>query len=236
MGLKVGVAAWGTLMTVSYDEFVRQARAFVAISERLQDGWELRRIHTTDTPEETAYLAKNCTKLVDFHDPVNTSENISELETPPVDGNPENIEDEDPSALHNSCKSDVVHFEYHVVYSPSYRVPVLYFNATFPSGKLIPLQEVWQLLSPIHVRSGSGTEWGTVTQQEHPLLCCPFYHIHPCHTADVMGTNVTQNPSKLECGHRNETDSHRAQYLLSWLTIYGPTIGLNLSLNYLNTT
>lgn len=219
-------------MTVSYEEFVRQARGLVAMSERLQDGWELRHIRTTDTPEETAYLAKKCTKVVDFHDRGNPAGN---LETPLGDENTENIEDEDPSALHSFCRPSVVHFEYHVVYSPSYQVPVLYFNATFPSGKLIPLQEVWQLLSPAHVRSGSGTEWGTVTQQEHPLLCCPFYHLHPCHTADVMGTAVQNGTLRLELqGHGNETDSHVAQYLLSWLSMYGPTIGLHVPLKYLS--
>lgn len=228
----MGVVA--DLMTISYEEFVRQARGLVAASERLQDGWELRHIRTTDTPEETAYLAKKSTKVAPFHDRGNPAGNISELETPLEDGNQENIEDEDPSALHSFCRPTVVHFEYHVVYSPSYRVPVLYFNATFPSGKLIPLQEVWQLLSPAHVRSGSGTEWGTVTQQEHPLLCCPFYHIHPCHTADVMGTALQNGTllSRLESQeHGTETDT---QYLLSWLSMYGPTLGLNVSLRYLS--
>ena len=130
------------------------------MSEGLQDGWELRHTRTTDTPEETVYLAKKCTKVVALHDRGNPTGNISELETSLEDGNPENIEDEDPSALHSFCRPDVVHFEYHVVYSPSYRVPVLYFNATFHSGKLVPLQDVWQLLSPAHVGSGSGPSGG----------------------------------------------------------------------------
>lgn len=241
-------------MTVSYGEFVRQARGLVAMSERLGDGWELR---TTDGPEEILYLIKKSTEIVDFRGP--PAENFREPETPLDVGDRENIEDEDPAALHDSsssCRSAAVYFEYHVVYSPSYRVPVLYFTVTFPTGKLVPLQKVWQFMSPAHVARESGTEWGTVTQQEHPLLCCPFYHIHPCRTADVMGTvvrahgnetvdsgmetighgNERVNSGMETCGHGNETgDIHEDAngYLLSWLTIFGPTAGLKVPLNYL---
>ena len=268
-------------MAISYSEFVRQARELVSISERLGDGWELRSVRTTDGPEETAYLAKKRAKMTDFPNGGPPAGNIDEPETPLVAGDPENIEDDDPATVRDAPRSAVLCFEYHVVYSPSYQVPVLFFTAMYPSGKLVPLEEVWQLMSPAHVTRGSGMEWGTVTQQEHPILCRPFYHIHPCHTVDVMRTvtqthgnetekhglqmetcehgneteeNLLQNgvevgghgnetethtlPSGMEtCGHGNETNVHAKHkhfnYVLSWLTIFGPTVGLEVSLNYI---
>ena len=232
----VGVAWFAPAMAaiLTYGGFVCEARELVEMSERLGDGWELRSVRTTDGPEETTYLVKKTTVMMDFPN----GGPPAEIKTPPDAEGLENIEDDDPAALQESRSGPVaVHFEYDVVHSPSYQVPVLYFTATYQSGKLVPLSDIWKFMSPAHVRKDSEMEWGTVTQQEHPILCRPFYHIHPCHTATVMGTTLQ--------AHGNETDEHengmvtsglsdKKPYLLSWLAMYGPTVGLQMSLNYLH--
>ena len=237
-------------MTLSYEEFVRQARGLVAESERLGDGWELSRVRVTDSPEETEYLVKKTIRMVNFHDPEAPGE---ELENPQEAGGPDEFEDHDPAALQSSKDSSkdgstAVNFDYNIVHSPSYQVPVLYFTATLSTGRQVPLEGVWQLMSPAHA-TGSGTEWGTVTQLEHPLLCRPFYHIHPCHTADVMGMAVQRhgNETEQELGGREEEEQcsqsatavtecgeGATSYLLSWLSMYGPTVGLQVPLRYIH--
>lgn len=240
-------------MTVSYSDFIIEARELVTISQRLGDGWELRHVKTTDGPEETVYLAKKTTTIMDLSPP---DEQDSTLNI----GNLENIEDEDPAVLHHFPRSTVVNFEYHVVHSPSYLVPMLFFTASYQSGKLVPLVDIWKLLSPVHVPRDSGMEWESVTQLEHPLLGRPFYHIHPCHTASVMATilqtyNKKETHTSTEHGNETEatsgTETHtsikhgnkteaipgteklkKLNYLLSWLTIFGPTVGLKISLDY----
>jgi hypothetical protein len=52
--------------------------------------------------------------------------------------------------------------------------------------------------------------------QEHPILLIPFYHIHPCQTSKLM-----------------LLIEKRKNYLLSWLSIFGPILGLNISLSTL---
>ena len=208
---------------LTYEEFVRNARDFVAMSDRLGDGWELRHVRPTDGPEETALLVKrSCAAIAE--------EMPEDSEAPREVREPENIEDEDPATLHHREKQETVQFEYHVIYSQSYQVPVLYFTATFHSGRLVPLKDIWRFLSPFHVARGSGMEWESVTQAEHPMLSQPFYHIHPCHTPDVMATILSLNKYKKDGSIEKNTELN---YLLSWLTIFGPTIGLHVPIDYL---
>ncbi|XP_064477083.1 ubiquitin-like-conjugating enzyme ATG10 isoform X3 [Ornithodoros turicata] len=102
---------------------------------------------------------------------------------------------------------------YHVVYSLSYEVPVLYFNMWRQDGSLVPLNEVWAI---------SGTEqsdwWSTITQQEHPILHTPFFQLHPCKTQDLMKQLRSQG------GHGN--------YLVTWLSMVGPMAALTVPTEY----
>ncbi|XP_064605763.1 ubiquitin-like-conjugating enzyme ATG10 [Liolophura sinensis] len=92
----------------------------------------------------------------------------------------------DPASVVVDCRTITFTYEYHVVYSHSYAVPVLYFNAYKTDGKLLSLEEIWSNV-PNHYRERLNHErWTFLTQQEHPLVGRPFYQLHPCHTADLM--------------------------------------------------
>lgn len=157
--------------------------------------------------------------------------------------------------------------EYHIVHSFSYEVPVLYFNATYSNGRQLSLKDTWKLLSDRFV-SGDMDRWGLVSQQEHPLLHCPFYHIHPCHTAKVMAqARKTLGEMKVsaeiegEGGKRENKDlpnnmvacsggdgrtsgfeegeklnesrlKSEPNYLVTWLSTFGPLVGLKVPLEY----
>ena len=104
-------------------------------------------------------------------------------------------------------------YEFHVVYSDSYAVPVLYFNVSRLDGSLLSLDDVWKLFQ--HQKNVNMYE--TITQQEHPILHRPFFVLHPCHTEDLLKKVSDQSPYKR---------------FLFWLSIYGQSVGLPLSLDY----
>ena len=200
-------ASKGAASTLTYAEFERCAREIVACSDRLRAGWELRNIRQTADPAETVFLIKKSTL-------VTQSENRDHLE-PSLCGPEDSVEDcGDPAIIHVQPTNEgqlapvTVHLEYHVVYSTSYEVPVLYFTATFQNGKQLPLKDVWSLISDMYV-SGESDRWGLITQHEHPLLSRPFYHIHPCHTAQVMAAALScagdpEEGTTLNCGDPEE--------------------------------
>lgn len=103
--------------------------------------------------------------------------------------------------------------DFHVVYSDSYAVPVLYFNICRLDGSLLPLHDVWQQFQ--HREHSSLYE--TITQQEHPILHRPFFFLHPCHTENLL---------------RQLADQPVEKRFLFWLSIYGQSVGLPLSVDY----
>uniref|UniRef100_A0A8C4WYN3 Ubiquitin-like-conjugating enzyme ATG10 n=1 Tax=Eptatretus burgeri TaxID=7764 RepID=A0A8C4WYN3_EPTBU len=118
--------------------------------------------------------------------------------------------EDDSACTFTSEKGLAARFEYHVVYSPSYAVPVLYLNAHTLDGRRLSLDSILSRAS-LTLRVGlygagasrvSGAEsqdgdeddglaecavrWDGLTQQEHPLLGHPFYVLHPCRTAQLL--------------------------------------------------
>ena len=244
--------------TLTYEEFESYAKEISAISERLGDGWELRSMQQTDDPKKTVFLVKKCIKLIKYESAADPDD-ARELELQYGGGLEAGIEDcSDPAATAQaqSMQNDpaslsitqprTVHLEYHAIYSLSYEVPILYFTATYDNGRQLPLQEIWHhLVSHVH-SSGETDRRGLVTQQEHPLLGRPFYHIHPCHTAEVMANavglknGVTVLRQKPQDSHSLTTDDEETSlnsknsrsYLLTWLSTFGPLVGLNIPLAY----
>ncbi|XP_045856367.1 ubiquitin-like-conjugating enzyme ATG10 isoform X5 [Meles meles] len=121
--------------------------------------------------------------------------------------------------------SEVVKYEYHVLYSCSYQVPVLYFRASFLDGRPLALKDIWEGIHECYKSRLPQEPWDTITQQEHPVLGQPFFVLHPCKTNEFM-TPVLKNSRKI---------NRSVNYITSWLSIVGPVVGLNLPLSYART-
>uniref|UniRef100_UPI00358E6FE4 ubiquitin-like-conjugating enzyme ATG10 isoform X4 n=1 Tax=Myxine glutinosa TaxID=7769 RepID=UPI00358E6FE4 len=153
--------------------------------------------------------------------------------------------DDDSASTFTSEKGLTARFEYHVVYSLSYAVPVLYLNAHTLDGRRLSLDSILSRAS-LTLRAGldgagtsrvSGAEsqdgddydgrtecairWDGLTQQEHPLLGHPFYVLHPCRTAQLLQPIVG-------LAH---AERRQLNYLVSWLSTVGPAVGLSLPLH-----
>lgn len=113
-------------------------------------------------------------------------------------------------------------YEYHILYSSSYQIPVLYFRASTLEGRSLSLEEVWNNVHPNYQQRLLQGPWDTITQQEHPLLGQPFFMLHPCHTQEFM------RPA-LETA---KAEDKLVNYIVTWLSLVGPVVGLNVPLSY----
>ncbi|XP_064338174.1 ubiquitin-like-conjugating enzyme ATG10 isoform X2 [Camelus dromedarius] len=129
---------------------------------------------------------------------------------------------DDFEVTETATATEVIKYEYHVLYSCSYQVPVLYFRASFLDGRPLALKDIWEGVHECYRTRLLQGPWDTITQQEHPILGQPFFVLHPCKTNEFM-TPVVKNSQKI---NRN------VNYITSWLSIVGPAVGLNVPLSY----
>ncbi|KXZ51315.1 hypothetical protein GPECTOR_13g802 [Gonium pectorale] len=112
----------------------------------------------------------------------------------------------------DSVNSTLAFLDYHVCYSASYQVPVMFFQAASSDG------------APL--RSNLFPSWphqpeqlaGFITQQEHPLLPGPcWYALHPCNTAVVLALALglqADRAQRLASGAGQEQEPGAPQHLL----------------------
>lgn len=93
-----------------------------------------------------------------------------------------------------------------------------HFFFSIQDGSLLTLDEAWTIfndLGPKHSNSIQQNMLNVLTQMEHPVLFKPFLTLHPCRIAEVLQT-LPNSQNKV----------------LSFLSIYGPTVYLTLDLEY----
>lgn len=112
--------------------------------------------------------------------------------------------------------SELVTFEYNVVYNVSYSTPMLCFNAWHTNGSLLTLEECWKVFNI----NQEGDALNILTQMEHPILFRPFYTLHPCKTPELLG----------------DTSENSKNPIVSWLSSVGPCVKLNIDLCYADLT
>ena len=120
-------------------------------------------------------------------------------------------EDEATTTALDSSQS--FEWRFSIVYSDTWRVPVLYFTVQDASGNPCPRDQV---LSMLPAASQQQDKWDFISYDEHPITGTPSYFLHPCQTQDL-----------LELLHHGEKQS--STLLLSWLSMILPAIGFNLS-------
>ena len=214
---------------ITKEEFNNFALVLIERSQQLHDKWE--RIEHTIGNNIVYYLRKrNCHRLVE-RKPTSSTDNSSSII---ADDDDEDIilqdcttteaEDNCCITLSESSNSEstqqIYHvYDYHVVYSPAYAVPVLYFDAKTADGRRLTLDEIWNTVDLEYATNIQYDAWSLISQQEHPLLGRVFYFIHPCHTSNFM--NLI-----------NGKGSSQNLYLCTWLTAVGRVVGLQLSTSY----
>lgn len=172
---------------------------------------------------EQKYLTKTSNLALKLSKSNFNTPNDVEVEVTPTD-----LSEEDELVVEVSHK-EMVRFEHHVVYSDSYSVPVLYFNAYYQDGTQLSLQEIWNLITDDY-QHALQDKWSFLTQQEHPYLQRPFFQLHPCHTETMLKTLLS---SQGDC-YENNSHNHPGcgNIVLMWLSAVAPIAQLKLSMHY----
>lgn len=126
------------------------------------------------------------------------------------------VECEDVAAVQVLSSKNHV-YSLHIVYSPTYQVPVLYFNGRSQDGSLLGVEEIWGDVPQACKEHFSNSH---ISQGEHPVLGLPFYFIHPCNTRHLMALLVDTQP----------LDTSNAAYLINWLSWVSPIFGIPISI------
>uniref|UniRef100_A0A3B4AGB5 Ubiquitin-like-conjugating enzyme ATG10 n=1 Tax=Periophthalmus magnuspinnatus TaxID=409849 RepID=A0A3B4AGB5_9GOBI len=178
------------------DSFFECCQHLLKKSEELRDGW------SWETVQVRLRMQCKCTHVCKDDD---ADEGAVEINCPAAEGGS------------HLC----FQFEFHVVFSSSYRTPVLYFRA-FSLGKSLSLEDVWSFIQPKLRLTSQDALLNTITQQEHPLLGQAFFMLHPCKTQDFMRP-VLQTAQQ---------ENRAVNYVLTWLSVVAPLVGLDVPLEY----
>ncbi|KAK3248469.1 hypothetical protein CYMTET_42067 [Cymbomonas tetramitiformis] len=127
----------------------------------------------------------------------------------------------------------------HIVYSPSYRVPVLYLRCYRSDGKELSWDDFDGIL-PSKQEKKSQTLETFMSQEEHPHLRRPWFAIHPCQTAELLCLMHQQELLSTSCPQSSYISSHKTavgnrrstllRYMLGWFSVVGAAVGVKLPL------
>ncbi|XP_048584158.1 ubiquitin-like-conjugating enzyme ATG10 [Nematostella vectensis] len=215
---------------ISHDVFNTHLEDFLRVSKILGDDWEVRIV--ANAPKIVSgvpvkYLVKRSIVAIESHKAEDGERSLQYLEG--LEASESYVSDDECEliSIASSAKDSYWIFVYHVLYSPSYSVPVLYFTANKQDGTPLSLEEVWSNIPHVYHQRLQYEKWTFLTQQEHPILGAPCFQLHPCHTADLM-----KNTSPTGSCTAQGSKQIRTNYLVSWLSQVGPVVGLNLPLQY----
>ncbi|KAH7077235.1 hypothetical protein FB567DRAFT_145612 [Paraphoma chrysanthemicola] len=138
----------------------------------------------------------------------------------PVDPGEDEFLEDDVEALETSSQQNAL-MHYDIVFSPTYRVPVLYISIIDPKHRYPPtMTTLHKHLLPALFTAETGRVGviGGITVTDHPATNRPAFFIHPCQTAKVMEATVGRKEISGE------------EFLVIWIGAMGKYVGLNIPL------
>ena len=115
-------------------------------------------------------------------------------------------------------------WHFSIVYSDTWRAPVLYFTVQNSSRNGSPFHrsEIVELLAGYSPSNMVEDTWDFLSQEEHPIFRHPSFFLHPCRTMERLSSVVLMNHESTE---KNEKDRC---LLLSWMALILPSVGCGI--------
>jgi hypothetical protein len=107
-------------------------------------------------------------------------------------------------------------WNFSIVYSETWRVPVLYFRVQQRDGTPCSRNHVLEVLAGDSHQNQVRDSWDFVSHEEHPISRCPSFFLHPCRTQERLET-------------LQASTSDEALRLLSWMSMIFPSVGYSIS-------
>ncbi|KAL3358858.1 hypothetical protein AABB24_015774 [Solanum stoloniferum] len=119
------------------------------------------------------------------------------------------------------------HYDFHVIYSSSFRVPVLYFRAYCSDGEPLAIEDLEKDFPAYTAQELAVSKRTFITREEHPYLNRPWYTLHPCGTSEWMKLLFSNEPSVVSQG-----GVAIEKYLTSWFSVVSPVFGFKIPLKF----
>ncbi|XP_038896256.1 ubiquitin-like-conjugating enzyme ATG10 isoform X1 [Benincasa hispida] len=222
--------------TISSSDFYKAACAFIHRWKLINSdfpSWlwvpyqKLRWINSDDKVEGYLSLEKICL-LRPLENEQEKGECLEEIDTVGA-GNCNESLDEATLVPSPSDHQEVHYYDFHIIHSASYSVPVLYFRAYCCDGQPLMFEEIKKDLPSQSADTLLNSKWTFITQEEHPYLNRPWFKLHPCGTSEWMKLLFLSSDASL---FKNEIAIER--YVASWLSVVGQVVGLRIPMEMLN--
>ncbi|RLU17121.1 hypothetical protein DMN91_011190 [Ooceraea biroi] len=173
--------------TVTWEEFLENAERFLAVSNEISDGWELR--GDKGIPGQ-AYLVRTAKRFV----PSDRTAGNGGTTTGDHDDDVEEFNVEFQIDPHEAPSTNDVPLigEHHILWSLVYSVPVLFFNgwkSDFPGINPVSVNEARM----VHA---SKLNYMELSQAIHPITGVPFLQLHPCLSQELL-RSMSKSKNKL---------------------------------------
>nr|AWV66709.1 ubiquitin-like--conjugating enzyme ATG10 [Brachionus calyciflorus] len=125
------------------------------------------------------------------------------------------LEKKDQKFINN----EILTLIFHIIYSESYNVPVLYLNMFKSNGSIAKYNDIYSFFNLNNLKNEERDSDLILTQQEHPILFKPFYYMHPCKTSQWMSaTKIGENDN--------------FNFTLKWLSFVFSALRIPLDIKY----
>jgi hypothetical protein len=116
----------------------------------------------------------------------------------------------------NASTTSELEWTFSVVFSPTWRCPVLYFTTQLIDGRPLTRGEILALLRCADPKHDTSDSWEFVSYEEHPISGIPACFLHPCQTSNMLA-NITKSDVN--------GSTVPGRHLLAWMSLVLPSIG-----------
>ncbi|ELT88047.1 hypothetical protein CAPTEDRAFT_225544 [Capitella teleta] len=201
-------------LLLSEDEFHQGIYELKELSDRIGDLWVLA------SEKSSKFLSKRVIQYLPLCPEQTDDSPRDEIAVLEKEESLETLSDLEITATETSERI-LCSCEYHIIFSSSYGVPVLYFNFYKQDGSLLKLNDVWSTIPDAFNDRLIEEKWTFITQQEHPIRHKPFFHLHPCHTGQLMKASSSLS-----------TSNTPLEYIIRWMSSIAPVVHLNVPMKY----